>query len=239
MKTDEETLEKVKNLKLPERHERNENLVYSCHGDGVRADSKFNIKIYRGKKGMTLVTNDEHTLKCLINGEQTKPENVERVISIDDSGVGFLLGGVLCGVHDSMTDRITTAVIGVRHFQGESRKKQQYLDAYAKEAVKIVRDLNPDKKTTLIRICTGHVNTKAKDALRKLGYCVEVCEIKGKLQELLEDIHMKYLRNTYNFHGYIDPKESTPKQLAIEFHKLKSWVIRHNMQHCCKSDWGL
>ena len=239
MKIDIETLGKIRKLGLPERQENNDSLAYSCYGDGVRADGKFNIKVYSGKRGLTVVTNDDHTFRCLLNGESTQPKEVKRTISIDDSGVGFLLGGVLCGIHDSHDDSITTRVIEVKFFQGDNRHRKKYLDAYGKEAVRVVEDRHPDKATTLIRICTGFVNTKAKEALRKLGYFVEVCEIKGKLQDELESLHKKYIESTYGYKGYIDPKGKTGHELSREFHKLKRWVYENRKQRCCKSDWGL
>ena len=185
-----------------------------------------------------MVTNDDHTLKCLMNGESNRPVKVNRVISIDDSGVGFLLGGVLCGIYDSETDKVKTAAVDAKYFQGESKDNKMYLDEYSKACLKLVEELNPDKKTTLIKICTGYINSKAKDDLRKNGYYVEVCEIKGRLQDELEYAHKNYLDYEFGYRDYFDPKGASPKELANEFRKVKKWVIMNNLRHCCKDNWG-
>ncbi|MFH1133445.1 MAG: hypothetical protein V1735_03065 [Nanoarchaeota archaeon] len=240
MRVDEKLLERIRRLGLPEgKPENNEYLLLKVQGDGIRADPKFNVKVYRGKEGLKISTNDEHTLRCLIDNIPMRPSKVARTLSIDDSGVGFLLGGVLCGLHDSLTDRIYTVEVPTRFFQRESRLKQLYLEAYARSAVSLVEHLHPDKATTLIRICTGHVNTKAKDALRKLGYFVEVAEIKGKLQDNLEAMHKEYVWKTFGYDGYVDPKHCTSRELAIEFSRLRKWVQNRGLQRFCKEGWGL
>jgi hypothetical protein len=232
---DEKTVERIKNLKLPERDvANNEFIIYSCFGDDKRADPKFNIQVYQSKNGLKLVTNDHHTYKCLLDNKPTRPNNVQRTISIDDSGVGFMLGGVLCGLHDTKTDKVITTEIPVKYFQGLNKIEKKYNDIYAKKAVDLVEVLNLDKETTLIRICTGYINVKAKEALRKKGFFVEVCEIKGKLQDELEDLQGKYVEEKFGYPEYIDPKHYSPKELGIHFRKLKKWVIKNNMQKFCK-----
>ncbi|MBW3019248.1 hypothetical protein KY329_03625 [Candidatus Woesearchaeota archaeon] len=237
---DERTVERIRKLGLPERNvENNEFIIYSCFGDDKRADPKFNIQVYQSKKGLKLVTNDFHTYVCLMENKPTRPERVERTISIDDSGVGFMLGGVLCGLYDTKTDKIFTAEVPVKFFQGLDKIEKKYNDVYAKKAVELVKQLNPDKKTTLIRICTGYINVKAKEELRKSGFFVEVCEIKGKLQDELENLQKKYVEEKFGYPDYIDPKHYSPKELAAEFRKLKRWVIKNNMQKSCKDTQAL
>jgi hypothetical protein len=232
---DEKTVDRIRALGLPERDvSGNEFILYSCYGDDKRADPKFNIQVYQSKKGLKLVTNDYHTYKCLIEDKPTRPDDVQRTISIDDSGVGFMLGGVLCGLYDTKTDKVITAEVPVKFFQGLNKIEKKYNDVYAKKAVELVDSLGPDKKTTLIRICTGYINVKAKEALREKGFFVEVCEIKGRLQDELEDLQKQYVEEKFGYPDYIDPKNYTPKELGIEFRKLKRWVIKNNMQKSCK-----
>ncbi len=100
MNINRELFDKIKKLGLPNKKENNPSLLLHVHGDGVTASEKFNVKVYKNKKGgLSLVTNDEETLNRLLRNE--KPAKKEWTIVIDDSGVGFHLGGALVGVYDT------------------------------------------------------------------------------------------------------------------------------------------
>lgn len=236
IKIDKDYLERLKALGLPEKQEPNIYLVIHLTGDGIRASEKFNVKVYKGKRGLTLFTNDFETLKNILEGRQNKPKEIKRTIAIDDSGWGFALGGVLTGVYDSLTGNITTKEIKVEHFQGDNFDNKRYLVVYAETVLSIIKELSIDKETTLIKICTGYVNSKAKDLLREQGYCVEVAEIGEPLQSELEKRHKEYIKSL-GYDAYYDPKELEKGEIASEFNKTIEWIKEHKLMHLAKSGW--
>eukprot|EP00727_Mastigamoeba_balamuthi_P014010 m51a1_g9231 hypothetical protein (201) ;mRNA; f:79859-80837 len=124
----EAQLEQIRALGLPARQENNAYLVYSCRGDGVALPESVVAKVYSGKRGLTLVCTDSYALW------QLRPT---RVLSVDDSGWGFYLLGVLCGLHDSATGALSCAEVPVENFQGQRFRSHAYLDAYADAAVRL------------------------------------------------------------------------------------------------------
>ena len=69
MVIDQGTLDKIKSLGLPEKRENNQFLLIHMHGDGVKAPSNWNVKVFtNSKKRLTMVTTDEAILNSLLNG---------------------------------------------------------------------------------------------------------------------------------------------------------------------------
>ncbi|MFQ5974733.1 MAG: hypothetical protein ACE5J5_00250 [Candidatus Hydrothermarchaeales archaeon] len=235
MKVNKELLDKIKKLGLPEKEEKNPHLLLHVHGDGIKASKKFNVKIYKNKEGkLTLVTNDEETLQRLLRNE--RPKKKERTIVIDDSGVGFPLGGALVGVYDTKTGKILSDEVGVEFFQGEKFEKKLYCAEYAKKAVGLVQRLGADPKDTKIVICTGYINTKAKELLRKKGFQVEVGEIGEPLQSELEKLHADYI-SSLGYGQYFDPKEVSRSELGKRFEAVVEWIKNNNKMHLAKTGW--
>jgi hypothetical protein len=100
-------LDTLRKLGLPEVKENNQWLVLHVKGDGVRAPESWNSKVYINSAGnMKVVTTDMATLAALLSeSPRTALPEPCRIISIDDSGWGFPLLGVLIGVHDSQTGK--------------------------------------------------------------------------------------------------------------------------------------
>lgn len=220
-KIDESMLEKIKALKLPEKKENNEYILLHVHGDNVRAPETFNAKVYSGKKGLKLVTNDYHTLQQLIEG---KPSNkkYDRVIYIDDSGAGFPLQGILIGAYDTKTSKTEIGEVSVEFFQSPKFENQEYLNEAANVALKLLHKFNVKPNDTLIKICTGFVNIKIKEKLREISYDVEIAKIGEPLQSELEKKHKEYIKTTAGFLDYYDPKETN--NISLEFEKVINWI---------------
>jgi len=235
MKIDKELIEKIKKLGLPEKKEKNQFLLLHVHGDSVRASKKFNVKVFKNKNGeLSLVTNDEETLKRMLRNEQ--PAKKERTLFIDDSGVGFPLGGALVGVYDTRTDRILTDTVDVEFFQGESFQKKIYCDEYATKAFRLVKKLGADSKDTKIEICTGYINTQARDLLRRKGFQVEVGEIGEPLQTELERIHGDYIKSL-GYDQYFDPKTMSDKEISKRFNAVVDWIKDNDKMYLAKTGW--
>ena len=235
-KIDESMLEKIKALGLPEKKESNAYCMLHVHGDNIRAPETFNAKVYTGKKGLKLVTNDHETLMDLINGKQ-KNGSYPRTIFIDDSGWGFPALGVLVGAYDTLTNSFKFREIDVKFFQGQDFDAKAYLPEYAKKGIEIINEFNPDKNSTLIKICTGYINIELKRELRKLGYVVEVAKIGEPLQSELERKHKEYVKENLGYDVYYDPKELKTAEIVSEFNKVIEFVKKNNLMHLAKSGW--
>ncbi len=235
-KIDESMLEKIKALGLPEKKENNEYILLHVCGDTIRAPETFNAKVYSGKKGLKLVTNDHETLMDLINGKQ-KNGSYSRTIFIDDSGWGFPLGGVLVGAYDTLTNSFKFKEIEVKFFQGNEFNSKDYLLEYSKKGVEIINEFNPDKNSTLIKICTGYINIELKRELRRIGYNVEVAKISEPLQSELERKHKEYIKEKFGYDAYYDPKELQTKEIVSEFEKVVEFIKKNNLMSQAKSGW--
>ena len=236
-KIDDDMLEKIKALKLPEKKENNEYILLHVHGDNIRAPETFNAKVYSGKKGLKLVTNDYHTLQQLIEGKANNHNDFDRIIHIDDSGAGFPLQGILIGAYDTKTNEIEIEEVSVEFFQSPKFENQEYLDEAANVALKLIGKFNASPKDTLIKICTGFVNTKIKEKLRELSYDVQIAKIGEPLQSGLENEHKAYIRRTTGFAEYYDPKETT--NVSSEFDKVINWVKEKSQERLrlAKTGW--
>jgi len=220
-KIDESMLEKIKALGLPEKKENNKYILLHVSGDNIRAPENFNAKVYAGKKGLKLVTNDHETLMDLINGKQ-KNGNYSRTIFVDDSGVGFPLQGVLIGAYDTKTNQTEVEEVSVEYFQSPKFENQEYLDEGVNVALKLLKKFNADSKDTLIKVCTGFVNIKIKKKLRELGYSVDIAKIGEPLQSKLEKKHKEYIKKTTGYSNYYDPKEVG--NISSEFNNVINWI---------------
>ncbi|OYT41996.1 MAG: hypothetical protein B6U86_01330 [Candidatus Altiarchaeales archaeon ex4484_43] len=199
--------------KVEEVHEDNEWLLF--HG----RRGKWNVKIYRNKKDeYRVVTNDEVTLQRILDDQETDISK-ERTIQVDDAGVGSPIGGVLIGACDSKTKEFVFDEIPVEFFQGEKFARQEYLNKAAEITLDLIKRLNCNPENTVIKICTGHINTRSKDALRREGFEVRVAEIKDPLQTMLEREFIRYL-NEIGF----DVTEGEPDERISFYHKAIKWV---------------
>ena len=236
---DQEYLDLLKSLELPVKVQANPWLVLYKHGDDLRAPTVFNVQVYQNKEGrLTLVTNDKDTLDRLLAGEDKIDEEGKRIILLDDSGWGFPIGGVLCGVYDFKTDQFHAREVEVEYFQNDNFDNQLYLDRFRDRALEIIEEINPSLEETVIRICTGYINIKAKDSLRESGgLLVTVAQIGEPLQTLLEEEHRKYIEELIGEDLYYDPKELSEQAISQRFHEVVNFAERNDIMHLAKSGW--
>jgi len=215
---DEACLERIRGLRLPDTGDSSPYVVLSVRGDGARAPEKWNARVYKDKSGrLKLVTVDLKTLTDLLEGR--KPAVKRRVISVDDAGWGFPLGGVMIGATDG--SRVETGLVPVDYFQGERFERHEYLGYAAMVTQELLRRFDARPDDTLVEICTGYVNVGSKEALRKAGYEVKVTEVRGLLQDELEKRFAEYVKDL-GYDGYVDPKEThDPKP---PFKNIMKWI---------------
>jgi len=92
-------------------------------------------------------------------------------------------------------------------------------------------------QTHRIEICSGFINTRLKDNLRKEGYDVRVTEITGLLQDKLEDYYRRYVRDTIGRDAYYDPKEIGQGEIVAAYKEVVDWAWK-NCPHLLKTGWS-
>jgi len=213
----------AKGLLVP-RRENNIYLKYSYRGSGTKIPKTWNVKVYTSG---SVVCNDQLVLEQIISGSFTGPNYSLKMLQIDDSGVGFPMCGVMVGVADGR--ELMTAVVDVQYFREGSFEKKEYLNVYSKHARAIIRGhFHATPETHRVEICTGYINSVLKEDLRKEGFDVQVTEIKGFLQDNLEDCFREYINKTLGADLSYDPKEfSSKKTLSQQYHKVLLWGQQH------------
>lgn len=214
------------------RTENNRYLKVSYKGNGILISDKWNVKIYTSG---SVVCADEKILCDILAGTLSSPDHSKKVLQIDDSGWGFCLLGVMVGVCDGT--RVETDVVDVSFFQGHKFDNKDYLGVYAQKGLKIVTEsFQATPKTHRIEICTGYINTGLKDLLRSKGFEVRVTEIKGLLQDSLEDLFKKYVHDTLKIDLAYDPKLLRKKDISDNYYKALEWGRRY-APHLLKTGW--
>ena len=247
----EERLETLKRLGLVTETVSDPLIIYFARGDDKVLPSNFVIKVCKTDRGMFLTCPDMHALARLMNcSKECLPTELSsartRVIEIDDSGCGFPMLGVLCGLHDSLTNTTLYGEVPLCDFQTSSVcKKKKYLDTYANVAMELVNDLlpkaDPSDPTILIRICVGYMNERARDKLRSKGFAVWPACITGVLQDALEEEHRRYVLGCVGSDIYFDAKkvkmDGGARALDEKFRQVMKFAHDHNLMHLCKTGW--
>jgi len=215
------------------RTENNPYLKVSYRGAGGLISEKWNVKIYTSG---SVVCNDFVILRDLSSGNIKEPDKSLVLLEIDDAGGGFPLAGVMVGVSDGK--RVETDTVDVSYFQGDLYNKRLYLSQYADKGLRIVEGgFGASPSTHRINICTGFINNRLKMLLREKGYDVRVVEIKGMLQDQLEDLFRSYVKEVVGSDVAYDPKViASKKELADRYYRLVRWA-RHNCPHLMKTGW--
>ena len=249
----ETELGRIKQLGLPELKENNKWLVIHVKGDGIRAPAAWNAKVYTNKAGdLKVVTTDEQVLDKLLNNEPLFAATfaapaVTRVISIDDSGWGFPLGGTLVGLHDSFDNSFHYGEVTVGYYQSPLFEEKAYLWAAASAMIKIlgrldkgnadVFDFRTIGKDVLFKVCTGYVNTGIVKELRERSFNVETCAIGEPLQSALEKEHRDYIKRLSNADVYYDPKDIDPTNIGLAFKDVTEWIVENGKLSMAKTGW--
>ncbi len=214
------------------RTENNPHLKISYQGTGGLVTPKWNIKIY---KTGTIVCGDLEVVKSFYEGRLVAPDPNLKLIEIDDSGWGFPLCGILVGLTDG--ERVITGEIPVSFFKPGKFDRKDYLGEYSRIGMNLLqKTFQASPKTHRVEICTGFVNTKLKEDIRKAGFDVRVVEIKGLLQDTLEDLYKKYVHKKLGQDLAYDPKEIKKARIPFEYRKALKWG-QDNAPDQLKSGW--
>lgn len=239
-------LHKIKALGMPEIKENNPWLMLHIKGDNARAPTSWNSKVFRNKAGiLKIVTTDIGILDALLmNTVRSAPVSAatekksDRIVTIDDSGWGYPLLGVLIGAHDSQTDQIITEEIKVEYFRSPYFETKRYLSQAAIATMRLLDRLNAIPAGTLIKICTGYIHTESVRVLIENGYAIERGVIGEPLQSKLEAAHAEYVNKVTNAGIYYDPKELDKKEIGKKFHEVIAWIKKNNAWDIAKTGWG-
>lgn len=225
------------------REEDNAYLVASFRGvEGAGISPKWNVKVYsynQKKRGHSIVCNDLQVLQQLVEGDSadfTPP--ALPVFRIDDAGWGFPLCGVMVGVSDGQS--VQVAVVPVEFFQDGPERgfgTGRYLQEYAWRAVRLLVEMGADPGTHRIEICSGYVNQPLRDTLRLLGFDTRIVEIKGLLQERLEQMYREHVQERIGADLYYDPKDMDKAAIPQRYQS----VLAYGRQHCphlLKTGWN-
>ena len=227
---------------IKKRHENNIYLKVSYKGIEEKGIShKWNVKIYTynlDKNGHSLVCVDKLVLKKILEEDYDSfiPPDLQ-LLRIDDAGWGFPLCGVMVGVSDDKV--VKTAVVPVEYFQNNSRnsfRTKKYLSKYTELAIELMVEFGASITTHRIEICTGYVNQPLREKLRRLGYDVRVVEIRGLLQQNLENMYRKYVLDTIGLDIYYDPKALNKSEIPKQYRRCLNYGLRH-CPHQIKTGW--
>lgn len=233
-KTLEETLERMakEGLIVP-RTENNPYLRVSYKGANGLISSKWNIKIYTSG---SVVCIDPSIIREFYHNRLKSPDKNLKLIQIDDAGIGFPLGGCMVGA--CCDGRVVTDVVDVAFFKPGPFERQDYLNEYAHKGNDlIIKEFNATSKTHRIEICTGHVNSTLRELLKSQGYDVRLVDIKGLLQDQLENLFKDYIKELIGKDLAYDPKELTGYQIAKNYEATLQWGMK-NVPHLLKTGWG-
>lgn len=229
---EQKLLELSKEGHIEPRFENNQYLKVSYKGSGDLITPKWNIKSY---KTGSIVCNDMGLLDKLINDEIKPPDSSLQLIQIDDAGVGFPLLGVMIGITDGK--RVVTGTINVSWFKPGPFERKDYLEAYAIEGLRILKEaFKTTPETHRIEICTGFINTRLKKKLEDLGYDTRIIEIKGLLQDSLERLFKEYIQQELGADLGYDPKELNDSEIGRSYFNTVNWGKKH-VPHLLKTGW--
>src|SRR3989339_904652 len=136
-------------------------------------------------------------LKSLFRKKQT-PKRIE----IDDSGSGALYGGVIILVTDGKNDFYREIPLKIFNIKDKKKRSASVQKNIYKIIRKGIRKLNAKKEATEIFICQGNVFDFAEKELKKQKYIIKRGQIKGRTNDLAEEIFHKLLKEKYNIKTY-------------------------------------
>ena len=208
---------------VAEKPENNSYLLAAYAGlEGKGISPKWNVKVYafsKKRKGHSLVCVDAYILGRLVEGDYDSfiPPDLP-VLQIDDAGWGFPLCGVMVGVSDGQA--VQTATVPVEFFRNDAEdyfRTKRYLSKYMDLALQLLGFYRASPDRYRIEICTGYVNQPLREELRNLGYDARVEEIRGLLQEKLEDLYREYVIAEVGSDIYYDPKKMEKSDIPVRY----------------------
>lgn len=223
------------------RTEANPYLQVSYQGAGTGISPKWNVKVYTysaKKGGHSIVCVDRQVLAAIVAGNWAAftPPDLP-VLRIDDAGWGFPLCGVMVGVTDEQ--RVAVAVVPVEYFQATGPAAfatKLYLRHYAEQAEQLLAQFGAAPHSHRIEICSGYVNQPLRERLRAAGYDVRVVEVRGLLQEQLEERFRAYVQAETGADLYYDPKAIPQADIPRRYRESLTYGQRHCPQ-LVKTGW--
>ena len=128
-------------------------------------------------------------MQMLNDGETTFYPQIE----VDDAGWGDLVGGVIIGGYNPLTEEFRWTEVAVEHFQGEAFTRKDYQVKARRAMNRILGDLRVDKRFYQVAMCTGYVLNHVARWLRQNGWMVVRRTIDGPCQGLVEERFRKEL----------------------------------------------
>jgi hypothetical protein len=144
-------------------------------------------------------------------------------ISIDDSGWGDLILGVVIGAHKLPDHKYMERRIPVSSFQPPNFENKRYLDDAVKIAEEIVEVMRADKETRF-KVCSGYVLSSIRRYLRDRRFNVEEVEITGELQERVERGYIKWCVEVGVPAELLGDKSARAARAQKRFWPLLEWV---------------
>lgn len=218
---------------LVPRTENNQYLKVSYKGAGNLVSPKWNVRIYTSGK---VVCVDMSVLQDIEKDCLKSPDSSKKVLKVDDAGWGFPLCGAAVGASDEQ--RVEVDFVDVSFFQDPAFTDKEYLREYTRKGYNLLIDkFGASPETHRIEICSGYLNKPLRSFLRDRGFEVRVVDIKGLLQDELEDLFKKHVLDKVGQDLAYDPKElGSKKRIAEEYHKAVDFG-RQNCPHLLKTGW--
>jgi len=216
------------------RTENNQYLKLSYKGAGTLITPKWNIKIYTTGSG---ICTDVSVIKDFVGGRLKPPDPSLKLIEMDDAGIGSPIGGVMVGATDGKI--VVTDIIEVFYFRSGPFERKEYLKAYADQGYALIqKKFQVSPKTHRIEICTGFINRDLLYLLREKGFDTRQVEIKGLLQDRLENMFKEYIKKeTGGVDLAYDPKELKKSQISSHYYKALKFG-KEKAPHLLKTGWG-
>ncbi|MCK4693914.1 MAG: hypothetical protein KAT23_09785, partial [Anaerolineales bacterium] len=146
--------------------------------------------------------------------------------------------GVMVGVSDEQ--KVETAIVPVEYFRDDTENHfhtKRYLKKYSDLAIQILQHFGASPDTHRIEICTGYVNQPLREELRKFGYDVRVVEIKGMLQDRLEELFKEHVIEEVGSDIYYDPKRMKKLEISLRYRESLEYGEEH-CPHKIKTGWN-
>lgn len=218
---------------LVSRTENNQYLKVSYRGTGGLVSEKWNVKIYTSG---SVVCVDMKLLQDILEDKLEAPDDSKKVLKVDDAGWGFALCGVVVGVSDD--EHVEADFVDVSFFQDPAFSSKQYLREYTRKGYNLlVQKFGAKPETHRIEICTGYLNQRLRSFLRERGFDVRVVEIKGLLQDSIEDVFRQHVFTMVGKNLAYDPKKlGDTRKIARKYYEVVKWG-KANCPHLLKTGW--
>lgn len=148
-------------------------------------------------------------------------EAKSKIIEIDDSGTGDLVGDAFIGFHLIETGELLFKAIPVKLYKEENLKK----GAPKKKILEVVKEglkeLKFDEKKDKIKLCRGDCFDLVRNYFLEKNISYEPTLIEGVLQNAVEGKYVTYLRNIG-----VRSKNLTIESGAGRYFILFNWVCR-------------